>query len=114
MLIPSRDLPVSEAISKLRPRMEECMSELKSSKTDAAALNDFLNMFDAPYLKGAPFLEEGPTLKQARLSLACAALRPSFAADRSLRLLKPPVHRLLGCCILVSALSSSVGNREPG
>ena len=90
------------------------IGHIRDQKIDQAFINDFLNMFDAPYLKGAPFLEEGPTLKQARLSLACAALRPSFAADRSLRLPKPPVHRLLGCCILVSALSSSVGNREPG
>mmetsp|Transcript_11105 Transcript_11105/g.26345 ORF Transcript_11105/g.26345 Transcript_11105/m.26345 type:complete len:506 (-) Transcript_11105:14-1531(-) len=72
MVMPSRDLPVSEAVSAIKPRMEETMSELEATDADRQSMGAFLGMFERPRIVSAPFLSDGPTLKKGtRLIFTC-------------------------------------------
>ena len=68
MVIPSRDLPVEEAVKLIKPAMEKSMSHLEPTEKDEKRLNDFVNMFSKPQLADTPIIKPGPTLQEVRLS----------------------------------------------
>lgn len=57
MVMPGRDLPVSEAVSAIRPAMLRTLESIEHDEGDTADVEVFLRMFNQRRMAGAPFLE---------------------------------------------------------
>mmetsp|Transcript_15925 Transcript_15925/g.44486 ORF Transcript_15925/g.44486 Transcript_15925/m.44486 type:complete len:497 (+) Transcript_15925:156-1646(+) len=115
MLIPSRDLPVAEAVDKLRPRMEAALSQLEPTDNDNRALDRFLNMFHQPHLKIAPFLKPGPVLQQgSRLIFTCGKngqiVTEGINAGKIKDMMMTPVHWSPNNKVTYSFFDSFIGD----
>lgn len=66
MVVPSRDLPVEEAVQAIRPKMEAALSKLECSDVDKRALEKFLRQFEQSHVVNEPFLKPGLILKEVR------------------------------------------------
>jgi hypothetical protein len=56
MMIPGRDLPVKEAVSAVRPAMQEALDNIHHDEKDLSDVETFLHMFNQRRMVGAPFL----------------------------------------------------------
>lgn len=56
MMIPGRDLPVKDAVSAVRPAMQEALDNIHHDEKDLSDVETFLHMFNQRRMVGAPFL----------------------------------------------------------